>query len=134
MSKPKKAGTVELGMCECGSSMVAQGATMCKVCKALYDKDKRRAKAKAKARLKKAKKVLLKDEAIRAEILYLFESVMATLEEKYGREATKKAVIAAQVAHLLNQTLPTVDVQVHRSLSVTGTDTATGCNYKVHEA
>jgi hypothetical protein len=116
--------------------MVAEGATMCKVCKALYDMDKKKAKAKAKAKLKKAKEGILKDETVQAVIEDLFKGVVDVLEEKYGREKMKKAVITATIAHMLNQTLPTndLDLEANRSLMVSGKDTATGCEYLVHPA
>lgn len=140
MTKKKPAQTQEKaqaqaeGLCDCGSNMVAQGASMCGVCKALYDRDRRKAKAKAKAKMKKAKKAILKDEVVQVVIQELFTHVMGVLEDKYGGEKTKKAVIIATIAHELNQTLPTNDIEVRSSFIVSGKDTDRGCTYDVIEA
>jgi len=125
------------GMCECGSNMVAQGATMCLVCKALYDRDKKKAKAKAKAKMNKAKKKILKDKAVQSTIEQAVKMVLALVGEQYKEGLItdiENAVIIAQIAHMLNQTLPTNNIEVTKSLIVSGEDTSTGCRYLVHPA
>jgi len=122
-------------ICPCGASL-ENGAILCSVCKALYDRDKRKSKARAKAKTKKVKKAILKDPEVQDTIQSLLDHAIATLDQ-FGdtpEGEAKKAVVTAMLAYQLNLSLPTVEVEVRSSLVVEGEDSGIGWTYQVHKA
>ena len=126
-----KPETEELEVCACGSGFISKGATMCKVCKALYDRDKKRAKAKLKA---KARKKLKKNPDTKAD--ELVDSLLAiclgglNAEELNGDQI---AYATKQLAWKLNESLPkAARVEVRSSLIVEGKGNAGGGTYEIN--
>jgi hypothetical protein len=120
------------GFCTCGAS-IAEGAVLCPVCKALHDRDKRKAKAKMKAKMKKGKKAILEEKEVQKTLEDLFTQTVGVLNQKYEKDGVKKAVVTATLAHMLNQTLSTVQVEVKKSFTITGKDTTTGWKYNINK-
>ena len=125
-----KPETEELEVCACGSGFISKGATMCKVCKALYDRDKKRAKAKLKA---KARKKLKKNPDTRAD--ELVNSLLAVALGGLTKELNgdQLAYATKQLAWKLNESLPkAARVEVRSSLIVEGKGNAGGGTYEIN--
>ena len=124
----------EQELCQCGSGFLSQGATLCKVCKALADRDKKRAKAKLKA---KARKKLRKNPDTEADEL-VDELLNRCVEElRKGRDWTpdRIAYVKKQIAWKLNESIPKAGpVEVKPSLVVSGTGNAGGGAYEINVA
>lgn len=117
--------------CQCGFGPLPEGATRCKVCKALWDRDKRKAKAKAKA---KAKRKLRKSPEV-AEDRRLASGIAADVlarEELQSLSDRRLRFVIAQIAYRLNDSLPSAEaVEVRQSLHVEGVGTEAHATYHV---
>ena len=125
-----KPETEELEVCACGSGFISKGATMCKVCKALHDRDKKRAKAKLKA---KARKKLKKNPDTEADTLV--DSLLAIALGGLTNELSgdRLAYATKQLAWKLNESLPeAAPVEVRSSLVIEGHGNAGGGSYEIN--
>ena len=123
--------TEELELCACGSGFISKGATMCRVCKALHDRDKKRAKAKLKA---KARKKLKKNPDTEADALV--DNLLAICLGGLNAEELndeRRAYVTKQLAWKLNESLPeAAPVEVRSSLIIEGKGNTGGGTYEIN--
>lgn len=100
----KKTKTDDVKRCECGVP-IREDQDMCAVCKALYDRAKRKAKAKAKAKDKKKK--------MAPELLAKVESAVTAVElELSGLNEDDRNKVVRKLIGALCESLPTTRVDV----------------------
>ena len=118
-------------VCACGSGFVGEGATMCRICKALYDRDKRKAKAKAKAKDKKKRKKTPNPQ-LEEEIARIVDGVKEEISKAIGTEDVDYAT--KQIAWRITKDLETKEIEVKTTLVVSGVGNPGGGSYEVNVA